>query len=303
MDELGICPAAVKRYRRERGLTQQELADRIGVSNKSVPGGERSYPMSLPCSSGPGTGCDGGCPAGPRCPCPHIAEKRLAESALLCLRHRRRTGLLFTAEVRPRAGVLGPLSGLSGLRHLSPDSLHLSRPLVPPGQLGHVLLRQLDPGGRTGGRGVSGAFSHSSEPVEEHDFLTAERGCRRAASAGPCSGAPMAGGRLRPHRSDSAGCPAAGGERGISRCGCPTCGGGIPGWPGPLLAWSKAHARSVPHRPGRVLVSLPADSPAEILVPAPAGTLSGGLDDGRGAGSAPLPEAEAYWGCCSRSWP
>ena len=30
----------------------------------------------------------------------------------------------------------------------------LSRPLVPPGQLGHVLLRQLDPGGRTGGRGI-----------------------------------------------------------------------------------------------------------------------------------------------------
>ena len=59
------------------------------------------------------------------------------------------------------------------------------------------------------------------------------------------------------------------------------------------FAWSKAMPALCPHRPGRVLVSLPADSPAEILVPAPAGTLSGGLDDGRGAGSAPLPEAEA----------
>lgn len=186
---------------------------------------------------------------------PH-AEKRLAESALLCLRHRRRTGLLFTAEVRPRAGVLGPLSGLSGLRHLSPDSLHLSRPLVPPGQLGHVLLRQLDPGGRTGGRGVSGAFSHSSEPVEEHDFPTAERGCRRAASAGPCSGALWLGGRLRPHRSDSAGCPAAGGGERGSPGAAARPAGASPAGPGPLRL-EQGHARSVPHRPGRVLVSLP----------------------------------------------
>ncbi len=75
------------------------------------------------------------------------------------------------------------------------------------------------------------------------------------------------------------------GREGISRCGCPTCGAS-PAGPGPLRL-EQGHARSVPHRPGRVLVSLPADSPAEILVPAPAGTLSGGLDDGRGAGSAP----------------
>ena len=37
------------------------------------------------------------------------------------------------------------------LRHLSPGSLHLSRPLVPPGQLGHVLLRQLDLAEELGG--------------------------------------------------------------------------------------------------------------------------------------------------------
>ena len=35
MDELEFAQR-LKRYRRERGLTQQELADRIGVSNKSV---------------------------------------------------------------------------------------------------------------------------------------------------------------------------------------------------------------------------------------------------------------------------
>ena len=89
------------------------------------------------------------------------------------------------------------------------------------------------------GRGVSGAFSHSSEPVEEHDFPTAERGCRRAASAGPCSGAPMAGGRLRPHRSDSAGCPAAGGERGDLPVRLPDLRG-HPRLARAPFAWSKA---------------------------------------------------------------
>lgn len=281
MDELEFAQR-LKRYRPGAGAHPAGAGrSHRRVQQISLPVGERELPgCPYPALSGPGTGCDGGCPAGPRCPCPHIAEKRLAESALLCLRHRRRTGLLFTAEVRPRAGVLGPLSGLSGLRHLSPDSLHLSRPLVPPGQLGHVLLRQLDPGGRTGGRGVSGAFSHSSEPVEEHDFPTAERGCRRAASAGPCSGAPMAGGRLRPHRSDSAAARRLAGERGDLPVRLPDLRG-HPRWPGPPSPGARP-CRSVPHRPGRVLVSLPADSPAEILVPAPAGTLSGGLDDGQG---------------------
>ena len=46
MDELEFAQR-LKRYRRERGLTQQELADRIGVSNKSTR-------MSLPCSLWPG---------------------------------------------------------------------------------------------------------------------------------------------------------------------------------------------------------------------------------------------------------
>lgn len=45
------------------------------------------------------------------------------------------------------------------------------------------------------------------------------------------------------------------GREGISRCGCPTCGAS-PAGPGPLRL-EQGHARSVPHRPGRVLVSLP----------------------------------------------
>lgn len=55
MDELEFAQR-LKRYRRERGLTQQELADRIGVSNKSVlPGGRAGATrMSLPCSLWPG---------------------------------------------------------------------------------------------------------------------------------------------------------------------------------------------------------------------------------------------------------
>ena len=54
MDELEFAQW-LKRYRRERGLTQQELADRIGVSNKSVSRWESgSYPDVLPCSLWPG---------------------------------------------------------------------------------------------------------------------------------------------------------------------------------------------------------------------------------------------------------
>lgn len=59
------------------------------------------------------------------------------------------------------------------------------------------------------------------------------------------------------------------------------------------FAWSKAMPALCPIVLAGFWYLYRADSPAEILVPAPAGTLSGGLDDGRGAGSAPLPEAEA----------
>ena len=53
MDELEFAQR-LKRYRRERGLTQQELADRIGVSNKSPGGRAGATRMSLPCSLWPG---------------------------------------------------------------------------------------------------------------------------------------------------------------------------------------------------------------------------------------------------------
>ena len=102
MDELGIAQR-LKRYRRERGLTQQELADRIGVSNKSVSRWESgSYP-DVPTLLSLARALDVTVDAllDPGAPCPHIAEKRLAESALLCLRHRRRTGLYLLRRFVP----------------------------------------------------------------------------------------------------------------------------------------------------------------------------------------------------------
>ncbi|WP_295617680.1 helix-turn-helix transcriptional regulator [uncultured Intestinimonas sp.] len=52
----------LKALRQRRGLTQQELADRLGVSNKSVSrwesGGYPDVPLLVPLAPGPGS--DGG---------------------------------------------------------------------------------------------------------------------------------------------------------------------------------------------------------------------------------------------------
>ena len=146
MDELEFAQR-LKRYRRERGLTQQELADRIGVSNKSVSRWESgSYP-DVPTLLSLARALDVTVDAllDPGAPVPTLQKSDWQNLLSFAFAIGGGLAFLFTAEVRPRAGVLGPLSGLSGLRHLSPDSLHLSRPLVPPGQLGHVLFASVGP--------------------------------------------------------------------------------------------------------------------------------------------------------------
>lgn len=192
----------------------------------------------------------------PGAPGPHIAEKRLAESALLCLRHRRRTGLLFTRRFRPRAGVLGPLSGrlAYGIYLQTHYTYHarwfrlgswamcfcVSWTLAE--ELGGVVFQVLFPT----------VLSQWKNMIFQ--LLRGDAGALLQLVlvlgplwlAGACGLTVLT--QLLPGR--------LAGERGDLPVRLPDLRGHPRLGPGPLRL-EQGHARSVPHRPGRVLVSLP----------------------------------------------
>lgn len=127
----------LKQYRKARGLTQQELADLLGVSNKSVSRWESgSYPDVAtlgPLAHALGVTVDDLLGVAP--PLRSLGRADWQNWLSFAFGHRRRGAVLSAGPVRAHPGVLPALSGGHGLWRVPAKALHLPQQMVPPANL------------------------------------------------------------------------------------------------------------------------------------------------------------------------
>ena len=142
----------LRQYRKNKGMTQQELADQLGVSNKTVSRWESgSYPdVTTLVALARVLGVTVDELLDPKAPV-RTLEKSDWQN-LLSFAFAIGGGLLFYLLAQFVPGIV---SGLPGLRDLSPGSLHLPYSLVSTGGVGDGVFCKLVGGGSAADR-VSG---------------------------------------------------------------------------------------------------------------------------------------------------
>lgn len=145
----------LRQYRKNKGMTQQELADQLGVSNKTVSRWESgSYPdVTTLVALARVLGVTVDELLDPKTSVRTLEKSDWQNLLSYCLCHWRRIAVLPAGPVCAASPVLGIVSGLPGLRNLSPGSLHLPYSLVSTGGVGDGVFCKLVGGGDAAFRG------------------------------------------------------------------------------------------------------------------------------------------------------